>query len=260
MALIKQSNARDIARDAIVLDLGDLQRQATTIVAGARTQAASIAAQAKSERERILAGAAETGRAEGFESGRKQGHQAGLAEGRAAAIGELKERLAKLEASWNAALASFQADRDDMLRHSQRDVLRLALGVAERVTKRVVQADPQVVVSQLEALLAVIVRPTELTVRIHPDDRELLGAALPQLGARFSQARHIELVDDAALTRGSCVASTRAASSGAVGTGGANGLSPGEIDASIQTQLDRIVEALLPGQTQTPAPDSPSDG
>jgi flagellar biosynthesis/type III secretory pathway protein FliH len=131
-----------------------------------------------------------------------------------------------------------------MLRLFQRDVLRLALAVAERITKRVVQTDAQVAAAQLEAVLGVIVRPTELTVRIHPDDREVLSAALPQIAARFSQARHIELVDDASLMRGSCVAATRAAGGG---SGGGGAMAPGEIDASIQTQIDRIVEAMLPG-------------
>jgi flagellar assembly protein FliH len=248
MALIKQANARDLARDAIVLDLGDLQRQAGEIVTNAKAQAATIAAQARADRDRIICGAEETGRAQGFAAGKQDGHQAGFAEGRAAAIAEMKERLGKLETAWAAALESFQASRDDMLRLSQRDVLRLALGVAERVTKRVVAADPQVVVSQLEAVLAVIVRPTELSVRIHPDDREVLAAALPQLTARFSQARHIELVDDPSVGVGSCVGSTRAVGPGA--NGGA--MCPGEIDASIHTQLTRIVEVLLPGETLAP--------
>lgn len=249
MALIKQSNARDIARDAIVLDLGDLQRQAAAIIAEARAQAAAITAQARAERERILAGAAESGRAQGEEQGRAEGLKAGLAEGRAAAVAEFKERLSKIEAGWSDALARFVADRDEMFMLCQRDVLRLALGIAERVTKRAIRADAAAAVAQLEAVLRVIVRPTELVVRVHPEDRSVVAEALPRLTSEFSQARHVELVDDPAIGRGSCVASTRA--HGAAG----GAFAPGEIDASVQTQLDRIVEALLPGDPGSPSPD-----
>ena len=108
MALIKQANARDLARDAIVLDLGDLQRQAGEIVTSAKAQAAMIAVQARAERERIVAGAAETGRAQGFEAGKQEGYKAGVAEGRAAAIAEMKERLGKLEAAWGTAPNRFR--------------------------------------------------------------------------------------------------------------------------------------------------------
>ncbi len=246
MALIKQSNAREIARDAIVLDLGDLQRQASAIVAEARVQGATITSQARVERERILAGAAEVGRASGMEQGRAEGHKSGLAEGRAAAIAEFKERLDKIESSWSASLAKFAADRDEMLMLCQRDVLRLALGIAERVTKRAIRADPAVAAAQLEAVMKVIVRPTELVVRIHPDDRPVITDALPRLMSEFSQARHVELLDDPAVGRGSCVASMR-------GQAAAGAFAPGEIDASVRTQLDRIVEALLPGDAGAPS-------
>jgi hypothetical protein len=73
MALIKHSNSRDIARDAVVLDLGDLQRQAALITRAAHDQAAAVLAEARAERERIVAGAAEAGRAAGFEEGWSRG-------------------------------------------------------------------------------------------------------------------------------------------------------------------------------------------
>lgn len=261
MALIKHANAQALTRDAIVLDLGDLQRQASALMTEAKTRAAAIAAQAQAERERILAGAAEAGRTEGFEAGRKAGYEAGLTEGREAALAEFKDRLAGLATGWESALQTFEAERDGMLRSAQRDVLRLALLIAERITKRAIATDPQVAVAQLEAVLGVIVRPTELVVRINPEDREAINAALPALTARFSQARHVELRDDPALMRGSCIAETRTP-----GAAGAAALSPGEIDASIDTQIDRIVEALLPGagraasSGERPADPAPGDG
>lgn len=254
MALIKQSNARDIARDAIVLDLGDLQRQASAIVAEARAQAAAMSVQARAERDRIVSGAAEAGRAKGEETGRAEGYKIGLAEGRAAAISEYKERLGKIEAGWAAALAGFSSDRDEMFVSCQRDVLRLAVGIAERVTKRTIQGDPTVAIAQLEAVLGMIVRPTELVVRIHPEDRALIADALPRLASEFSLARHIELVDDPTIDPGSCVAGMRGHGAGATGSGS---FSPGEIDASVRTQLDRIVEALLPGEAIIPPTEEP---
>lgn len=250
MALIKQANARDLARDAIVLDLGDLQRQGDMLVSQARARADAIIAEARAERQRILAGASEQGHAEGLAVGRAAGYEAGLEAGRAAALTEFKDKLAGLDAAWSAAAESFNNSRELLLRSAQRDVLRVAVRIAERVTKRVIRIDPAVAAAQLEAVLAVVVRPTRLTVRIHPDDRPTVEAALPQLAAIFTAARHVDLVDDPSLTRGSCVAVTRPP-----GASDADGGLGGEIDASISTQLERIAEALLPADI-TPPPDS----
>jgi flagellar biosynthesis/type III secretory pathway protein FliH len=255
MALIKQANARDLARDAIVLDLGDLQRQGAMLVTQARAQAEAIIAEARAERQRILAGAAEQGHAEGLAAGHAAGHQAGFEAGRAAALAEFKDQLAKLDAAWSAAAESFNNSREHLLRSAQRDVLRVAVRIAERVTKRVIRIDPAVAAAQLEAVLAVVVRPTRLTVRIHPDDRPTVEAALPRLAAIFTAARHVELVEDPSLTRGSCIAVTRPPGSSDADTG-----LGGEIDASISTQLDRIVEALLPADITPPSePAAPVD-
>lgn len=258
MALIKQANARDFARDAIVLDLGDLQRQGTALVAQATRQAETILAQARAERERIVAGAAEQGHADGFVAGRAAGHQAGLEAGRAAALTEFKDRLSKLEAGWSAGLTEFGNHRDSLLRAAQQDVLRLAVRIAERVTKRVVKLDPQVAAAQLEALLAVIVRPTRLVIRIHPSDRGVIEAAMPRLMTIFAAARHIELVEDPTLSPGSCIAAMRSTEASDANGGGDQGLG-GQIDASIETQLDRIVDALLPEDAATAVAESPPE-
>lgn len=234
MAIIKQSNAGDIARDAVVLDLGDLQRQAALIVQAARDQAAATIAEAQRERARIVAGAAEAGRLEGLEAGRIEGVELGAAQGREQSLAEMRNQLEQVQSAWTAAVDKFESARAGLLDEAGREMIRLALQIAEKLTKRVIQADPSVVVDQLAAVLAMVVRPSQLIVRIHPDDESLVREALPVLAARFAMAQSIELLTDASLTRGSCTAAMRGDQGG------------GEVDATISSQLDRIVAALLP--------------
>jgi flagellar biosynthesis/type III secretory pathway protein FliH len=68
----------------------------------------------------------------------------------------------------------------------------------------------------------------------------------------MSSVRHVELVDDVSLSRGSCVATCRGAGQS---TGGGRDASPpgGEIDASIDAQIDRIVSILLSDNKATGA-------
>lgn len=231
MALIRQSSTGTITRDAVVLDLGDLSRQGEQLKTRARAEADRIVAEAKAERERLLAGAAEEGRAAGHAKGLEQGQREGHEAGRQAALAEMKQRLATLEAAWTAALAKFEAERDLMLLEARHDVLRLACVGAELATKRAVRVEPDRVIDQVAAVLALISKPTRLTLSVHPDDRALVEEAIPAMASKYSAATHVEIATSDALDRGSCVART--------GTGG-------EIDASIRTQLERIIESLMP--------------
>ena len=238
MALIRQSSGATLARDAIVLDLGDLSRQGEQLRARARAEGDRIIAEARAERERLITGAAEEGRQAGLAQGLGEGRQQGAVQGKEAALAERRERLATLEASWSAALGVFDAERDQMLLQARQDVLRLAAVVAELVTKRAVALEPGRVADQLGAVLAVLARPTRLVVSVHPDDQELAREALPALCEKYSAATNVEIMPDPSLSRGSCVATT--------GTGGV-------VDASVRTQLERIVELLLPGNEAGPA-------
>lgn len=256
MALIKHSNAAQIAREAIVLDLGDLTRQGQMLIESARARADQILAEARAERDRIVAGAAEKGRADGLAKGLEEGRAKGREEGRAAAITEHRAELDRLQAAWTTALDEFAAQRQMLLNHAQADVLKLAALIAGRVVKRTIELDGRVIEDQLRAVLAAVTRSTELLLRVHPADIEVARNALPALVAAFEPVRGAELVADAALTRGSCIALSRTASGDHAGAGSGGG---GEIDASIETQLSRIIEAILPGGAELagPAADGP---
>lgn len=248
MAVIARANAGAIARDAIVLDFAEIARQANDILAQARDRAAELVAEAKRERERILASARE----EGFNKGREEGAAKGLAEGRDKGLAEARaaqaEALETLQREWGAALDRFEGARESLLGHARTDVLALAIGVGRKVAKRMVALDDRAAVAQLEAALSMVVRPTRLLVEAHPDDLETLRAEAPALASRLAGGLHAEILASDTLSRGSCVVRTER----------------GRIDASIETQIDRIVEALLPGGAsrlaeppEGPAPSAP---
>lgn len=231
MALIRGGQFDGHAKDAIVLDLGDLDRQGENIRALAREEAERILSEARAERERLLDGASEEGRKAGYEEGKRAGIEAGREEGTQRAIEEYRAALAEIERSWSEALAAFDETRSELLLDARRDVLRLASLIAEKVVKRAALLDESLVRDQFAAILAHVASPTRLRVRIHPDDRAVLERSMPTLAERFGSLENTEIVEDASLSRGSCVAVT--------GDGA-------EIDAGIESQIDRLVEQLLP--------------
>ncbi len=232
MALIKRADLDRFARNAIVLNLSDIALQGEQIKAEAQTHARRLIAEGELTGDRIRKNAAQQGRMEGYARGMIDGRQDGQAEGKTEAKVEFAEKLSQLESSWRAALGDFEQIREAMLTDAKQDVLRLALMIAEKVTKRVVELDTQVVCSQMEAVLSLLASPTRLVISVHPDDEQIAAEFLPDLLRQCTNALHADLVTDDSCTPGSCVVRT--------GSGGM-------IDATIETQLDRIVRSLLPG-------------
>lgn len=231
MGMIRRADLEQCARNALVMDLGDLGARGEALVAGAKAEAERIVREARAERERLIAGARDEGRRAGLEQGRAEGLEAGRKEGAAQARAEHAEALAGAARAWTQALDTFESRRDEMLQHARTEIVALAAEVASRVTRRAVELDPGVVLEQMGAVLGAIARPTGLVLRVHPDDLALARAELPALVARFERCGHAELRVDPSLSRGSCVGVTE--------TGG-------HVDADVEAQLARIVGALLP--------------
>lgn len=232
MALIKNIQSNRLLKEAIVLDMGDLGRQADRLLTGARDEAQSISDQARAEANALVQGADKRGYAEGLERGLTEGRESGQREGRALAVEQAAKQLEQLIMSWTAALGQWETDRSAMLQDAREDVIRFAFALAQKVVHRMVAVDPTIVQDQLAQALALLSKPTAIEISVNPADRKLVEEVLPGLLVSVARCQHASLHDDPSITVGGCVVAT------------ANG----RIDATIQTQLERIAEALVPEQ------------
>lgn len=230
MALIKHAHTRSLASEAIVLDLGDLRREAERMRARAEREAAQIVDAARAERERLVAGARE----EGFEAGRAAGYKEGHAEGRSAGVAEARAeasaRLDALAGSLEGILDCIDGEHEGATQQARRDVLDLAIAMGERIARRAIEMDPEAAVRQVESALALVLRATDLSVRVHPDDLATVEEALPALARRIERSGRVRVEADDALVRGSAVVRTER----------------GEIDATVDGQIERLVESIRP--------------
>jgi flagellar biosynthesis/type III secretory pathway protein FliH len=231
VALIKRADAESRSHTRVTLNFGDLERRGAVLREAAIAEAERVVRDAHAERARILAGAAGEGRAAGHAEGLANGLAEGRAQGRTEGLAECRERLAEIDASWSGMMAEFLGQRESLLVESRRGVVELAIAIAERVVHRAIETDPAAVEGQLREVLSLVAAPATLIVRIHPEDEELVREIVPRLREQFVGGVHVRLQSDSAVSRGSCLART---------LGGAS------IDASVETQLDRIVRDLLP--------------
>ncbi|MBC7772623.1 MAG: hypothetical protein H7210_09035 [Pyrinomonadaceae bacterium] len=246
MALIRNSVAQDLTRDAIVMDLADVRVQADLIVEHAMKRAQALVTESEAERLRQITGAAQLGQKDGYAKGLAEGRQTGLTQGREEGLREARPKLDEVQTAWAAALTDFQARREDLLLDARTTILDLAICIASKIVKRTIELDASVVVDQIATVLELVVMPSKLVVSINPEDRALVESSLPTLMASCRTARHVELAEDPSVSRGSCRAvAQREITAGSTTSGGEGTL---EINATIEHQLKRITDALLPKQ------------
>ncbi|MFI4916992.1 MAG: FliH/SctL family protein [Phycisphaerales bacterium JB060] len=233
MPMIPRADAASLARDAVVLDLGDLARQGEAMIQRAQRAADRILEEAKAERDRLINGAAERGHAEGIAKGLEEGRAKGREEGRTEAIAQHAELLETIRASWAEALADFEKRREGLHAEAERGVVALAVRLGERVAKRAIETDDQAAVLQLREAIELAMRPSRVLVRVSPGDAEAVRAAMPGFSDRLAESASVVVLEDESLSHGSVVVEA----------------DESRIDCTIETQLDRIVEALLPGES-----------
>ncbi len=231
MPVLKGHTFQSSSRETIVLDLGDLGRQAAKLREAAERQAAGIIDRARIEAEHKSQQAQDEAHAKGFEAGHAEGHANGLAQGKAEAFNEAKQQLTALQSAWTSALHTFDSERKLLRQEAETAVLRLALQLAGKVLHRAVEVEPGRVVDQARAALSYVLEPTSVRIALHPDDRALVESAMPGLIAGAVCGCDITMEDDAAITRGGCVVKHP----------------QGAVDATLQTQLHRLTELLMPG-------------
>jgi flagellar assembly protein FliH len=178
-----------------------------------RDAAARALAEARAEAEQIR------------EQARAQGHAEGLAAGHADGLAEISSAVGAL----GEALAGVSSLRDEVAEAVERDAIELALALAEKVLAASLQARPELVVEVVQGALRRLGDRRRITVLVNPGDLQTVKDALGDLQ---TQANGIELADLQSDQR--------------VGVGGAIVRSAeGELDASVETQLERAREVVM---------------
>src|SRR6185436_5526585 len=155
-----------------------------------------------------------------------QGHE----KGREEALTEQREQLAGLSAALAESAASLDASRIALEADAKQAVVRLAIAIAERITKRQGTLDPAVALANVEDALGLVVQSTSIRIAVHPSHKATLADVLPRIQIKWPNLKHVEIIADGTLLPGGC----------RVYTAG------GQIDGDLALQLDRIAAELLP--------------
>lgn len=128
-----------------------------------------------------------------------------------------------------AAAESLQAERDRWLVRWEQTAVRLGVAIAERLLQRQLVSHPEFAAAMISDALRLAAGQPKLTVYLHPDDLSAWGDRASQIVESLTSCADTIFVADPGAMRGGCRIETR----------------HGEIDARIETMLQRIAEELL---------------
>ncbi len=159
-----------------------------------------------------------------------EGFQQGYDEGLRLAAEEQRDTATRL----GALLHDVAADTEAFVRGLEHEVVELALEIAEKVIARETKTDPRIVVDVVRSALNEIHDATDLRIRAHPDDIELLAPRWQEMLPR-RVAERSELVPDDLVERGGVVVETQI----------------GYVDGQLKTRINQVVntfQAVLDGE------------
>jgi flagellar assembly protein FliH len=228
MPLIKSSSSA--IASARPFSMADIESYARTLLLKARQDADQLLAAAQDEAELLK----KTAQIEGLAAGKKEGLIQGKAEGekvgRADAFDSEKKKLAELLTALQAMLVTLDQERESLTNRAEAEVLPLSLAIANKVTKRMGLLDPRVVEANARESVRLVLSRHDLRIHANPAQRDLMHQIATRLQQQWPQLTHIEVIEDIGITPGGCRISTAG----------------GEIDADLQSQLDRIARELIP--------------
>ena len=141
--------------------------------------------------------------------------------------------LDSLLGSFQQGLAELAELREQVLKKSSEDMLRLVLAIAEQVVHCQVSVNPEIIVETLQNALQNAISSDQYHVRVHPDDLALVMEKKPLFLASVSGLKNITLEGDSSVSRGGCLVESEL----------------GRVDATIEGQMGELRKMLLPAET-----------
>jgi flagellar assembly protein FliH len=174
---------------------------------------------ARNEAEQIIA----TARQEA-DSIRERAYAEGVAAGRAEAAAQAAPAVQALA----EALVQVEAERAQVAEDMEEAAVGLALQIADKALTGAITAQPERVVDVVRGALRCLVERERVTILVNPEDLEMIRESVDGLVRQLGGIDHIDVQEERRVQRGGAI--VRSAT--------------GEIDARIQTKLDRAREIL----------------
>jgi flagellar assembly protein FliH len=226
--LLKANDVRGLG-SKVVFNFDDLRLRGDVYLETVRQQIGEMIASAESQAADLRKSAHERGYQEGKREGLQHAQEDIEQCAREIAEKTAAEALATALPALKSVAESLGVERDRWIGDWEAVGVRLAAAIAERLLVRQLELEPGVARDMIREALQLAVGAPRIRVHLHDDDAALLGQQAAEVVRSMARCGEAEIVPDNSLLRGGCLIETQ----------------HGQIDARIETVLDRIVAELL---------------
>lgn len=216
IALLHGSNTAQ----AEVFNWEDVTARAKLYLDTVREQAQQLLKESQSECERIRSNAHQ----EGLKGSQSQVEK--MAQQLATQIAN--ERVQNTVQSVERFCSELETATEQWLRQWQHETIAISIAIAEKLLVRQIECDPTILLDWIHDSVRLVAGQRNLTLRIHPDDAELLSQSIAEILNNSGPNVQIQVSEDVAVGRFGIILQTEDTT----------------IDRTIRTQLRRLMEEL----------------
>ncbi len=213
----------------VVFNYDDLNSQCEEKIAEVRRQAEKLLRDAEREAEELRQQAHQLGYQAGYESGAAKVDL--IANLKADKIAEelFNSRLQASLPIFETAAAQLNQKREQWLSQWESAAIRLAAAIASKVLHKAVRLRPDLCEINAREALKLAAGKTQVSVRMNPEDITALGDRVERFATALNWTDRIPVIPDPSIGRGGCIVQSE----------------HGEIDARLESQIERIADELL---------------
>jgi flagellar assembly protein FliH len=223
-----------------VMKLSDIAVQANEVILDARKAAAKIRGEARADTEIIRQQAREHGYNDGFAEGQARGMQDGARAGGDQARARIGDQSKQLVERAMSILAALEEAKERSYQLAADEVLRFAIDLSTKIVGRLARTDTSVARTNLIKAMKLAHADGEIIVSVNPGQLQELSSDFAEFVETIDASGRARLVADAQVAPGGVKITT----------------ARGVIDATVETQLDKVALALG-GAAATKSPDMP---
>lgn len=209
------SFAPAIAADEVAAHAGalidDVESRAKAMLSDALDRARAMLSDAAQRADQVVEAARTQAQAEGYAAGTDHANL------------EMSDMMTTMRNLVDMA----RVERHKLIESAEPELVRLAMGIAERILHQQVALDRGVVVEMAKVAIARLVERESVTVRVNPADLERIRQHRDEF-LNSSDVKHLRIIEDQRVDRGGVVVETDG----------------GTIDARISTQLNEAKRLL----------------
>ncbi len=228
---IMKRHSSTAAVQHVAFNYEDMKQRCDEYREQTRQECVQLLSNAKQQIDQDRQQAIEGGHAEGYRNGLKQAEEEISQKAQQLAEQLVEQRLQTVLPAASELLNELSTARQRCQADWEQELIGMSIAIAQRVIGQVRDSEPERVIDVAREAVSLAVGKTSVEVRMAPVDLESLGDRVRTAVEQSAHGMSCRLVGDESISPGGCIVVTE----------------NGQIDARIETMLDRIAAEMLEG-------------